>query len=206
MSTVCALRDFLLFTLSISSFHQTLHIISEPGAITASHSSMFMCPIMQSALTPIFLLLVVVTSGGSLAAYSRGWSNCNRVSWGVDAVGLIPGMFFQVMTRPQQWMSSAHCEYSPTCPPHSCAAANQTLPYPLELQLCTVEHSPLANSMFMLGEWLVYGTMLRLVLSADFGRRFVPSLIVISQAVVVTGGMYYVAAILREHMGCYTSA
>ena len=51
----------------------------------------------------------------------------------------------------------------------------------------------------MLGEWLTYGMLVRLTLSAGFGTRLLPSFVIKSAAVVLSGLMCMCASIFRDN-------
>tara|TARA_B100000683_G_scaffold67049_2_gene65825 strand:+ start:624 stop:1238 length:615 start_codon:yes stop_codon:yes gene_type:complete len=188
MSAVCAMRDFLIFSLSVTSLHQILNVMSEPDCAAddsylCSHASR--CPLLIGPMSAFFLFVVVVSSASSLSAFGNGWSNCNRWTWGVDALGVIPGVYWQIVTRPVQWSGAAS-----TCVVDDFASATRNA-------MCTVEGSPLAFALFLLSEWLVYGTLLRLVISAGFGRAFLPTAIIISLAFVIVFGQMLVSGWMR---------
>lgn len=183
MSVVCAMRDFLLLCLSFTGLNMVLNVMSEGGLGDGAdmYSHMHACPLFRDPWTFIFLLAVFSSSATSLMAFTRGWGNCERWTWGVDAMGIIPGLYFQMYTKPHTWWGSGHC---------------------LDNAMCTVEASPLAFALFILGEWLVYGTIVRLILSAGFGVRMLPTGIIVSLGFVLSGFQYMISGMIREASGC----
>ena len=180
MSYVCAMRDFLIVALCASSLHTALFAWSardEPASVLPPDTTVA-CP-YYDGWSVAFLALTLTSSATSLYAFANGWDNCERWTWGVDAVGVIPGILWQVSTRP---------------------AAYGVGGLPLAWDHCSYEHVPGAQVFHMLGEWLTYGTLLRLTHSAGFGVRLFPTTVILLTAFSTSGLMYVIAALFREHM------
>lgn len=178
MSVVCAMRDFAIFALCFSSLHTALYAYAardeEPAVLPAGAT--VHCPYFD-AWSIVFLALVLASSSVSLSAFARGWDNCERWTWVVDGLGILPGILWQISTRPAAYgMGGLVAEW----------------------EQCSYEHVPIAQIFRMLGEWLTYGMLLRLTQSAGFGRQLVPSFVVIAGAVVLSGFMYVLASLFRD--------
>lgn len=167
---MCAMRDFLLITLSFNAFHVTLNVMAEDEDTVSSISQ---CPFVKW-YSSILLLCLLTCSITSLAAYARGWSNCSRVTWAVDCVGVLPGIFWIVTTKPYGWF----------------AAAN--------VPGCSIAETPLALVFWLIGEWLTWGTITRLVISTQFGVDMLNTLIVILGAGLLSALNFIMAMFLRE--------
>ena len=174
------MRDFLVFALCFSSLHTTMFSLSARGEAPTSlpPETTIDCPYFDW-WSLLCLLLICSTSGLSLYASAKGWDTCDRWTWVVDASGLLPGILWQISTRPASY-----------------GVGGLTLSW----DKCSYEHVPAAQVFRMLGEWLTYGALLRLTQSAGFGTRFVPSLVIVSLAVVLSGLMYILSSFLRESL------
>lgn len=172
------MRDFVIFALSFSSLHTTVFALSargESAAVLPEHTTVH-CPYFD-AWSLLFLLLVFSTSGVSLYASAKGWDTCSRWTWAVDASGVLPGMLWQISTRPSSYGMGS---------------------LPLAWDFCSHEHVPAAQLFRMLGEWLTYGSLLRLTQSAGFGTRLAPSILIVSIAAALSGVMYALAILMRD--------
>lgn len=180
MTSICAMRDFLIFILCFSSLHTTIFAVSARGesANLLPRDTTVHCPYFDS-WSLLFLTLILASSGLSLTAFMKGWNTCNRWTWVVDATGIVPGILWQISTRPAAY-----------------GVGGLTLAW----DQCSYEHVPAAQLFRMLGEWLTYGTLLRLTQSAGFGTRLIPSIVIVSVAIVSSGVMYIMSSYFREIM------
>jgi hypothetical protein len=172
------MRDFLIFILCFSSLHTTLFALNarelDPAALPPRTS--IHCP-YYDWWSLLFLLLIFGTSGLSLYASVKGWGSCERWTWVVDATGILPGILWQISTRPASYGVGGLTH---------------------DWDYCGYEHNPSAQLFRMLGEWLTYGAILRLTQSADFGTHLLPTVVIVFLAIVLSGAMYVLAAVMRD--------
>ena len=104
MTSICNMRDFLIFALSFSCMHTTMFALSAREEVLSSlpTRTTIYCPYFDW-WSFLFLLLILATSGVSLYAFARGWDACNRWTWIVDASGVLPGILWQISTRPASY-------------------------------------------------------------------------------------------------------
>ena len=178
MTLVCTMRDFLIFALCFSSLHTTMFALNarEEDAAALPPNTSIHCP-YYDWWSFLFLMLIMGTSGLSLYASVKGWGSCERWTWVVDATGILPGILWQISTRPASYGVGALTH---------------------EWDYCGYEHNPSAQLFRMLGEWLTYGALLRLTQSAGFGTRLFPTLVILFLAVALSGAMYVLAAVMRD--------
>lgn len=178
MTSICTMRDFLIFALCFSSLHTTMFALnarSESPSVLPAQTTIH-CPYFDW-WSFVFLLLIFATSGVSLYAYVKEWGTCNRWTWIVDASGILPGILWQISTRPASY-----------------GVGGLTHAW----DFCSYEHAPSAQLFRMLGEWLTYGAVLRLTQSADFGTRLLPTMVVLLISIALSGAMYILASMLRD--------
>lgn len=166
---ICAMRDFLLVTLSFSASNLILNVLSEDEN-TISYLSA--CPYLQW-YSFLFTLSVLGCSLTGLVAYARNWSNCSRVTWAVDCVGVLPGLFWIATTKPYGWY----------------AAVN--------VPGCSVKETPISIVFWIIGEWLTWGSIVRLCVSADFGKNILNTLIVLFYTLFLSALSYVMSGWLR---------
>lgn len=196
MSIVCAMRDFLIFAMATTSLHQMLNVASEGSAYagtdeSASRSRLHGCEVFTSPFSFACLALVILTSARSLYVYSNGGINHARWTWAVDAAGLVPGIYFQITTRPIAWWGA----YSQCVLEGDATYVDAALEFH---QQCSLETSPTAFCLFLLSEWLLYGTLLRLTVSAQFGQNVTNTTLIILCTLGVAGVQYWVANAMRD--------
>ena len=163
-NSLCAMRDFLLMTLSFSALHTGFNVLVS-GADP--------CP-YERWYSFAGIVLVFGASSSSLATYAAGWPSCYRVAWSVDALGLLPGIFWQITTKPDGWFAA------------------------VPVAGCSVSETPTALLYWILGEWLTFGVVLRACLLFGFGVRPTNTLLILAGAALLAALTSVAARGLRE--------
>lgn len=162
MQTLCAMRDFMLVAISFSALHIGVNLLATGDDL---------CPYARwYSLAGVGAVLS--SSATSLVAYSAGWPNCGRVAWSVDGLGLLPGIFWQITTKPDGWFAA------------------------VPVAGCSVLESPVAVLFWVLGEWLTFGVVLRACAFFSFAPR--PTVLVLAGAAFLAATTSIFAMGLRE--------
>ena len=176
---LAALRDFLVLSLAFTSLHTSLYASASRSLTPLPSGSTVDCP-YYDAWSVVFLFMVATSAAASLNASTRGWDVHARWLWSVDAVGLVPGIYWQVATRPA-YLGMGGLTHS--------------------WERCGYEAVPAAHTLLMLGDLLTYGMLLRACMTTGFGRRAFPTGVVVSAVFAISGLQYWFAAQFRANLG-----
>ena len=174
MDTLVTARDGAVLTLSFSAVHIGVNVLAD-GDVAPR------CPydgvggLVASVGT--FLLFAFVAW-----AEARGWpgegvtrSRVRRLLPYVrDAVGLVPGVWFQITTKPQGFYAGVPVEG------------------------CDMRSSGYAMALWILGEMLTFGAALRLGRVWEFGTKLWPTLWILAGAVALQMLVGVAAGVLSE--------
>lgn len=129
-----AFKSYLILVLSFSGAHIGLNMLASTTEPRCAYDSGFGFALLAITFT---------TQAVGLALDQTRWA-----SWAVDAIGLVPGIYLQLVTKPRGGWFGA-----------------------IPQENCSMRESGYAMALWTLGELLTFGAGLRVAVAVDFGRN-----------------------------------
>lgn len=146
-------RQFAILALAFTAAHVGVNVLAVEVQTT-------LCPYDRwYGLLPT--AVVLGTYGTAMWTRVHEFPRAQAFEWAADVIGIVPGIWWQITTKPDGWFASVPVEH------------------------CSLRDSGYAMALWLLGELLTFGAAVNIAAAVNFGRNQLNTVVVVLAAVAL---------------------